>query len=83
MEIDVITLEDNKEYGIFDTLEHENNKYLFLGNLQDESDVCMRKIIVKDGKEYLRKLEDEEEFENIMTLYYEKHIGKEEEKDEE
>lgn len=78
MEIDVIKLEDNIEYAIFDTIETESNKYLFLGNIQNYDDICIRKIIVKDGKEYLRKLEDEE-FEEVMTLFNEKHIRKEEE----
>lgn len=79
MEVDVIKLENNLEYAIFDTIQNGDNKYLFLGNLQDASDLKVRKVVKKEEREYLRKLDDKLELEEVMTLFNEKHIGKGEE----
>lgn len=75
MTLDYITLENNNDYAVVDTLVVDNNKYLFLVNEQDEKDVTVRKVITKDNKEYLNKLDSNEEFEKIMTEFLNKHQG--------
>ena len=75
IEVNVITLEDNKEYVIIAAIETENNRYLFLANKNEEFDVCIRKIITKENKEYLVKLDSEEEFEDVMLAFNKKHGG--------
>lgn len=77
VEVNVIKLEDGIDYVIIDAIQNENNKYLFLANKNDELDVCIRKIILKDDKEYLVKLDSDEEFEDIMTLFNLKYREKE------
>lgn len=75
MEVNVITLENNREYIIIDTVQIGESKYLFLASETDEFDKCVRKVILKEGKEYLTKLASDEEFEDVMTALNEKHRG--------
>lgn len=74
MEVNVVTLENNKDYIIIDTIEFNDNKYLFLSNKDDENDMCVRKIITKD-REYLTKLESENELEEVLNLFTTKYKG--------
>lgn len=75
MDVHVITLEDGIDYIIFEAIEHNNKKYLFLANENDNDDICVRKVIEEEGKEYLIKLDDREEFEEVMNIYYQKNKG--------
>ncbi|MBQ7030939.1 MAG: DUF1292 domain-containing protein [Bacilli bacterium] len=74
MEVNVVTLENNKDYIIIDTIEFNDNKYLFLSNKDDENDMCVRKIITKD-REYLTKLESENELEEVLNIFATKYKG--------
>ena len=76
MEVNVITLENGKDYIIIDAIEDEGNKYLILVNENDEEDMCIRKIKVKDNKEYLIRLNEEDEFDRILAKFYLKFTGK-------
>ena len=76
LEVNVIKLEDGIDYVIIDAIQNESNKYLFLANKNDETDVCIRKIISKENKEYLIKLDDDDEFEEVLTLFNVKHRKK-------
>ncbi len=75
MNIDVIKLENGKEYGIIDTLTHNNSNYLVLVNILDNNDFCVRKVIEKEGREVIIKLNNQNEFEEIMEMFYNKHRG--------
>lgn len=72
LEVNVIKLEDNNDYIIVDALQNNDNKYLFLVSNDDYKKKCIRKVIEKDGEEYLRKLYDEE-FEEAVELFNLKH----------
>lgn len=82
LEVNIIKLEDGIDYVIVDAIQTEENKYLFLANKLDETDVCIRKIIKKDTKEYLIKLDNDDEFEDILTLFNLKHRMKEDKNEE-
>ncbi len=75
MNIDVIKLENGKEYGIIDTITHNGSNYLVLSNILDNNDFCIRKVIEKEGREVIVKLNDQNEFEEIMKMFYNKHKG--------
>lgn len=75
MEVNVITLENENEYIIIDTIEFNNNKYLFLSNKEDETDMCVRKVLIKEEKEYLVKLDSENELEEILNKFSQKYKG--------
>ena len=77
LEVNVIELEDGIKYVIVDAIQDKENKYLFLANKNDETDVCIRKIIIKENKEYLVKLDSDDEFEEVLTLFNIKHREKE------
>jgi len=74
MEVNVVTLENNKDYIIIDTIEFNDNKYLFLSNKDDENDMCVRKIITKD-REYLTKLDNQNELEEVLNIFATKYKG--------
>lgn len=75
MEVNVITLENGNDYIIIDTIEYNNSKYLFLSNKEDENDMCVRKVILKEEKEYLIKLESENELEEVLNVFATKYKG--------
>ena len=77
VEVNIIELEDNEEYIIFEALENQFGKYLFLAKEKDENSITIRKIIKKDGKDYLTKLDSDEEFDEVIKTFYEKHGKKE------
>ncbi len=71
MEINTIKLEDNEEYSIIETIICNNNKYLILNKGDD--DYCVRKVINKNNMEYLVRLDDEDEFMEVITKFHEKY----------
>lgn len=73
IDVNVITLEDNLEYMIINTIVKNNNKYVFLANVDDEKKICIRKVISEDGKDYLEKLDSDEEFAEVLTEFNDKY----------
>lgn len=69
IEVNVIKLEDNKEYAIINTLEKNQKKYLLLVEVNNEENVCIRRVLKEDEKEYLVKLDSNEEFEEVLSLF--------------
>jgi len=82
IEVNVITLENNRDYEIIDTIKIGDNKYLILSNEKDDNDICVRKVIVEGEREYITKLENKEELEEVMTNFYNKYMKKEENNEE-
>ena len=66
IDVEVVTLEDNKEYYIL----REIDNYLYLVNTEDENDITIRKNVKSiDGKNYVQKLESEEELDKALNLF--------------
>ena len=65
IDLEVVTLEDNKEYYIL----REIANYLYLVNTQDDKDITIRKNVNKDGKNYVQKLDSEEELQKALELF--------------
>lgn len=82
IEVNVITLENNRDYEIIDTIKIDDKKYLILSNEEDDNDICVRKVIVEGGREYITKLDNKEELEEVMTNFYNKYMKKEENNEE-
>ncbi len=78
MEINIIKLEDNKNYLTIETVINGDNKYLFLVEEGSKNNICIRKVIKKDDLEYLVKLENEEEFDEVFTAFFNKYKGEKE-----
>ena len=65
---------DGKKYDVVDVIFKEDNKYVYLSNVEDDNDFFVRKEIQKeDGKNYLVGLENEEEVFQAMQFFQEKH----------
>lgn len=77
--INIVTLENGIDYDVILTIEDGNKNYIVLSNVSDHNDIAIRRILENDDKEYLEKLDSEEEFEKIINLFYER-IGKEDNK---
>ena len=80
MNIDIITLEDGIEYEVIDALSHKDNDYLILQKKDDERVLCARKVLKENDEEYLVKLDNDNEFTEIMELFYNRHKGDKNEK---
>ena len=66
------TLEDNYNYIEVDILEENNSKYLLLAQDINPSNICIRKIILKEDGEYYDKLSSKE-FDQIYEKFIEKN----------
>lgn len=66
-ECNVVTL-NGTEYTEIEKLEKSGNTYVVLSNLDNPTDFCIKKLIEKDGENYITGLENEEEFNEILKL---------------
>ena len=69
MEINTVVLEDNIRYFILKEIENEENRYVYLVNVDDAEDFCIRKIKEENGKEFLVGLDSEAEFEKLVLIF--------------
>lgn len=67
--IEVVTLEDGKDYMVTAELKINNIKYLFLTNEDDVADFCLRKINTINNNEYLVGLNDKEEVIKVLQEF--------------
>lgn len=65
-ELKTLKLEDGIEYLVIDEIKNDNVTYLYLSNIQDEEDFCIRKKIDEDT---LIGLKDDKEFDFALMLY--------------
>lgn len=65
-EIEVITLDNGKDYMVTSEIIINNVKYLYLTNEEDIADFCIRKINNINNNEYLVGLDSKEEV--LMAL---------------
>ncbi len=75
MDIDIVTLEDGKEYEVIDAISNKGNNYLVLLNKMADKNFCLRKVLKEDNEEYMVKLDNKNEFTEVMELFYSKHKG--------
>ncbi len=68
-----ITDIDGKEYIELDTVEVNNNKYIYLVSTNDDKDFLINKIVVDNGKEYYEGLESNEEFQIVLLNFIKKN----------
>lgn len=72
-EINIVVLEDGLEYAVIDEIKHNDNKYIYLTNVNDVEDFCIRKIIVENNEQFIIGLEDEKEFDLALMLFAKNH----------
>lgn len=64
-----VKLEDGNDYIVVDKIDN----YVFLSNLKDSNDFCIRKEIEENDTTYLVGLDNNEEYEKIVKLLLEKN----------
>ena len=68
MDIEILTVE-NKEYYIIEKISNDNNKYYILINVNDNTDLIIRKLLKENNEEYLTKLGSIDEYNFVMQKY--------------
>lgn len=71
--VNVITLEDGIEYAIIDEIKADTIKYVYLSNINDDEDICIRKVIVENNEEILIGLDNDSELELALMLFAKKN----------
>ena len=74
-EYNVVTLEDDIEYTEVDKIEYNNNTYVFLSDLENPENFCIRKLITENDEEYIIGLDSDEEFNNVLNLFTQKYTN--------
>ena len=72
-EVKTVELEDGATYVITDEIQINEKKYLYLTNILDVEDFCIRKHIIESGEEYLVGLDSRQEYDLALKHFLEKH----------
>lgn len=74
----IVPLEDNENYAVIDKIQTEDGFYVYLSNIKDNEDICVRKEITRtkdeDDENYLVPLKDETEVDHALNLLVEKNL---------
>lgn len=76
MEIKCFKLEDNIEYMVLDEINTGSITYVYLANIDDEEDFCIRKVDNSKNSELLVGLDSNNEFDKALLLFTKKHQDK-------
>jgi len=71
--VEVITLENGLDFMVLDEIASGAITYVYLANVDDERDTCVRKVTKENGKEMLNGLDSKEELEKALLLFAKKH----------
>lgn len=69
----IVTLEDGIEYAVIDEIEHNDKRYIYLVNINDYKDFCIRKIIIENNEQFIVGLDDDKEFDLALMLFTKNH----------
>lgn len=76
MNIKCVKLEDDIEYMILDEIDSDSNTYVYLTNVNDVDDFCIRKVDNSKNSELLVGLDSNNEFDKALLLFTQKHQDK-------
>lgn len=62
-----VVLENGEEYIKLNSVMYNNIEYMLLSNISNIKDVCVRKVVKENGKEYVCRLE-KKELEEVLKL---------------
>ena len=63
-EMEIVTLENGKEYMILERIKKDKDEYVYLSNKENENDFCIRKI----NGDTLYGLKDKNEYFSALSL---------------
>ncbi len=73
MNVKCIKLEDGITYMALDEIDNKEITYVYLSNIEDEEDFCIRKVDNMKNSELLIGLDSDEEFDKALLLYTKKN----------
>lgn len=68
-----VVLENEKEYYVIDKIKLNDKAFVYLSNVHDPEDFCVRKEILENEKTYLVGLDNKEEADVALKLFTENH----------
>lgn len=71
LEYELVTLRNNKQYFVLETLMHEYDIYNLVLNVEDEDDIKIVLQEVKNGKTVFTPVEDKEVLKKVSPLFEE------------
>ena len=71
LEYELVTLRNNKQYFVLETLMHEYDIYNLVLNVEDENDIKIVLQEVKNGKTVFTPVEDKEVLKKVSPLFEE------------
>lgn len=74
--MDTIVLDNGIEYAIVKNEVINNILYTMFANVNDNTDICFRKTITKNGEDYYIGLDDDNEY-DLVVAYFAKNLLKE------
>lgn len=72
-EFETVTLEDGKDYVIISEIIENNVTYVYLVNMEDEKDFCIRKVQDGPDGKMLVGLTDNNEFDKAILYFARKN----------
>ncbi len=70
LEVETVFLEDNKEYAIIDTISIDGIKYIYLSEVENDQEFCIRKLSLDELD--ILGLDSEEEYNKALKAYAQK-----------
>ena len=71
-EINVFTLENGEEYNEVKRIVYNDDTYVLLSNVLNDSDICIRKLKKENNEEFMYRL-DKDEFDTILKIFAEEN----------
>ena len=71
--VNVVTLDDQKEYVILDKISHNLDTFVFLASKENEKNILVRKRVVYNNEAFLEELADFKELQLSFSLFFKKH----------
>lgn len=69
----IIKLEDGNTYTVVDKIEKLDKSYIYLANIENVQDFCIRKEIMENGETFIVGLDNDQEYEEAMNLFINKN----------
>lgn len=64
---------DGKDYDEVDIITIGDVKYAYLVDSNDDENLLIQKIVLKDNEEYYKPLKSKDEYDNALIEFYHKH----------
>lgn len=69
----IIKLEDGNTYTVVDKIEKLDKSYIYLANIENVQDFCIRKEIMENDETFIVGLDNDQEYEEAMNLFIKKN----------